>query len=88
MKNCGRFPEKEHITVDNTIWQLMELPKGFVRILNAYLDTRQNNSVVRLNVHSVHLNESDVFYCQFWFDDVTEPTVVQATEVLGMWSKV
>lgn len=87
-KACGRFPTEEHITIDNEIWQLMQLPKGFVRILNAYLDTRQNESVVRLNVNSVQINISDNFFCQFWFNDVIEPTVVAATEVLSMWGKV
>jgi hypothetical protein len=81
--SCGRYPMEEHITIDNLIWQVMEHPKGLVKILNAYLDLRQNKSVVRINVNSAELNNSDIFYCQFWFDDVT-PVVVKATDILGM----
>lgn len=91
-KTCGRFPQEEDVTVDNLIWQVLQLPKGFVKILNAYLDTRQNKTVVRINVNSVILSKFDVFYCQFWFDDdlnketgKSNPTVVKATEVLLMW---
>lgn len=85
---CGRFPQEKDITIDNTIWQVLEISKGFVKILNAYLDTRQNKSVVRINVNSVNLTESDVFFCQFWFNDSSNPIVVEATETLLMWGMV
>jgi hypothetical protein len=85
---CGRFPQEEHITVDNTIWQVLEISKGFVKILNAYLDTRQNKTVVRINVNSVNLTESDIFYCQFWYDGSSNPIIVRATETLLMWGEL
>lgn len=86
-ERCGRFPTEEHVVIDNLYWQILELPKGFLNILNAYLDLRQNKSVVRINVNSVLLNESNVFYCQFWYDEVSPPAVVKASEVLLMWSE-
>lgn len=86
-ESCGRLPTEEHITVDNLIWQILELPKGFMNILNAYLDLRQNQSTVRVNAISVLLNESDVFHCQFWFDNKRLPSVVKAREVLLMWGE-
>lgn len=91
LEKCGRFPEEKDIFTDNSIWQVMQHPKGFVKILNAYLDTRpdkrRNSTVVRLNVISVMLNdtEEDVVYCQFWFDGKAEAAVVKATEIWLMW---
>ena len=82
--SCGRFPSEGDIMVDNVIWQVMGHPKGDVKILNAYLDLRQNKSVVRINVSSVPLNNSDVVYCQFWYNDRHEPTVVRAVDILQM----
>ena len=70
--------------IDNVIWQVMEHPKGYVKILNAYLDQRQRKSVVRINVSSIPLNNSDVVYCQFWHDNAHEPTVVRAVDILQM----
>jgi hypothetical protein len=87
--SCGRLPAETDIFIDNTVWQVLQLPKGFVKILNAYLDTRPNQgvnkTVVRLNVNSVMLNKSDIFFCQFWYDGKSEPTVVNATDVLLQW---
>jgi hypothetical protein len=83
---CGRFPREEDITIDNTIWQVLEIPRGDVKLMNAYLDDRQNQTFVRINVNSVSLNLSrDDIYCQFWFDDKTQPTVVKASDYTLMW---
>jgi hypothetical protein len=87
-KTCGRFPEKDHINVDNVIWKILELQNGFVKILNAYLDLRQEQSIVRVNVNSIDLEiERDQIYCQFWFEgsESSEPQVTLATEFTLMW---
>jgi hypothetical protein len=85
---CGRFPKEQDITFDNTIWQVLEIPRGFVKLMNAYLDERQNQTVVRINANSIPLNISqDNIYCQFWFDDETQPLIVKASEYMLMWSK-
>jgi hypothetical protein len=88
-KICGRFPTEAQITVDNLFWQILELPKGFVNILNAYVDLRQNKSVVRVNVISFELNVNvtDVIHCQMWFGEEKSPKVVRAREVLLIWSE-
>lgn len=87
---CGRYPED--LMIDNTVWQVLHISKGLVNILNAYIDERPRlgtkSTVVRINVNSVELNDSDVFHCQFWYEDRTEAIVVKATEILLMWGKI
>lgn len=79
-------PTEEHITIDNEIWQVLETPNGFVKLLNAYLDTRQNRTVVRVNVNSVPINASMIL-CQFWFDEKSAPLIVQPSEIGKMISE-
>ena len=85
-EDCGRYPTEKHVTLNSFVWQVLAIPKGVVNILNAYLDLRQNKSVVRINVNSVMLNELDAFHCQFWFENSSKPTIIKATEVLLIWS--
>lgn len=84
---CGRFPEEKHIMTDNVVWQVLEIPKkGFVKILNAYLDQRQNKTVVRINVNSPPLeNQKDIFYCQFWFVNNSQPYIVRTSNIRTLW---
>jgi hypothetical protein len=88
-KICGRYPTEAQITVDNLFWQILELPKGFVNILNAYVDQRQNKSVVRVNVISFefNVNETNVIHCQMWFGEEKSPKIVRVSEVLLIWSE-
>jgi hypothetical protein len=86
-ETCGRFPTEQHITIDNVIWQVAEHPRGLVKILNAYLDLRQQKSVVRINVNSIALNNSDIFHCQFWDENGNQLSVVRSTEILQMKRK-
>jgi hypothetical protein len=87
-KTCGRFPTEERILIDNLYWQVLENYGSSLSILNAYLDLRQNKSVVRLNVNSQVLNSYEAFYCQFWFDGSKRPKIVQSNEVVLMWSEL
>lgn len=83
---CGRYPEKENINFDNQIWQILKLSNGVVKILNAYLDTRQNQSIVRFNVNSFDIKiRRDKIFCQFWFERSSQPIVTIATEYILMW---
>lgn len=79
---CGKFPEKKNIFVDNIIWQVLQTSFGFVYILNAYIDTRFNKTLVKLNVNAPLLDiKTHKFFCQFWFDDDTSQLlVVEATD--------
>lgn len=83
---CGRYPTEEDILIDNIVWQNLEMKKGFLKLLNAYLDERKNETIVRINASGKPLNISaDMIYCQFWFGEKSRPLVVKATEFLIMW---
>jgi hypothetical protein len=87
---CGRLPQEEHITIDNIIWQVLAIPKGFYMLMNAYLDERYNETLVRVSVIGKPIYiQNDEIYCQFWFDELpeTQPTVVKATEYFTMFPR-
>lgn len=85
-KTCGRFPKEEDILVESLVWQVLEMPSGFLYLFNAYLDDRLNKKTVRINTSGVKINITvDAIYCQFWFDEVSAPYTVKATEFILMW---
>jgi hypothetical protein len=87
--SCGRYPLPADITVDNVIWQELQIRKGFVKILNAYADKRpflnDTQTFIKLNVASVELNSSDVLFCQFWYENSVRPVVTKASSILLIW---
>lgn len=86
--SCGRYLKDEEIFIDNLIWQILEIPSGFVRLLNAYLDDRNNKTIVRINASGIKLDMSkDKIFCQFWSENIKEPHVVQASEYFLMWDE-
>lgn len=88
LKSCFRIPQESEIFIDNLIWQVLETRLGFLKLYNAYLDTRWNETVVRVNSNGPKMNiTEDQLYCQFFFDDETSPSVVKASEYLILWSK-
>lgn len=88
MQTCSRYPKSEHILIDNIYWQVLEHSRGIVDIFNAYLDLRQNNSVVRINVSVLPLNSSYLFHCQFWNDEKSFPRIVQSSDITqSIWRK-
>jgi hypothetical protein len=89
-EECVRYPEEKDILTDNTYWQVLQHPSGIVKILNAYVDTRPfngwNSTVVRISVLISSATRIDyLYYCQFWYDENSKPTVVKASEVDIMW---
>ena len=87
-KSCARFPEENEIFIDNLVWQLFETKGGFVKLLNAHLDTRWNSTVVRVNANGPKINfAEDSIYCQFWIDSKTPPLVIKVTETISLWTK-
>lgn len=87
LERCSRYPELTDIFYDNIYWQVLKIPSGFVKIFNAYLDDRRNQNIVKINVLSFLINiTTDTIYCQFWYDEVSEPVVIKATEYQMMWT--
>ena len=83
---CGRYPHEADILVDNIIWQVLEAQFGFVHLLNAYLDQRWNQTIVRVNVISPEIDvTTQKFYCQLWYDEKLPPSIVEATEFQSLW---
>ena len=83
---CGRYPEEGDVFTDNIIWQVLQTSFGFIYLLNAYLDERWNQRIVRVNIISQKLNiSSQKLFCQFWFDDKSTPIVVEASEFQSIW---
>jgi hypothetical protein len=87
--SCSKFPRDEEIQIDHEIWQTLTIPKGDYKIMNAYVDNRDDETVVRVMMAGYELDyNSDHIYCQFWFEDSPNavPFVQKATEYFMMWS--
>lgn len=85
-ESCGRLPLKDEIIIEN-VWQIFKTPKGIVRLLNAYLDTRTKESVVRINANGIKLEKGHSVYCQLFYDDNNPPEVVKVSEFIPMWNQ-
>ena len=91
-KNCSRLPDENEISFDNVIWQNFKTKFGAenvtLKLLNAYVDQRWNNSVVRISTIGKIANlTADPIYCQYWFENENRPSVVEASEIQSLWEK-
>jgi hypothetical protein len=83
---CENLQKPEDVTINNIIWQVLETSDGRVNLLNAYLDERWNKTVVSINANGPNLNVSyHKVYCQFWFENIEQPLVVQVSEFRTMY---
>lgn len=87
---CGRLPQKEDVIMDGITWQVFKIQKGLYKLMNAYLDMREQLMIVRVAMMGLELNiTTDSIFCQFWYDDLpdSQPTVVKASEFIFMWER-
>lgn len=78
---CGCFPSEKDILIDNVMWQILELEVGFLKLLNAYYDSRWNGTFVKINVNGPEINiQKHKIFCQFWIDEGVGPIVVEASK--------
>lgn len=85
---CGRLPGEADLKFDKKMWQMFETSKSSYRIMNAYLDDRENRKIVRVAVSGDRLNiTNDVVFCQFWINELpgTQPVVMKASQFVMMW---
>jgi hypothetical protein len=82
---CDSLRKPREIILDNVIWQVMKTRRGRINLLNAYLDSRFNRKVVRINALGPNFNETyrDI-HCQFWFDD-GKVKVVRVFRFFNLW---
>lgn len=85
---CGRYPTNRDIHFNNITWQVFEIPKGPIYLLNAYLDERRNETIVRVNLIGPKIdNKEDKIYCHFWYNHSDEGYVVPAHEFIHLGKK-
>ena len=83
---CGRFPEEKDIFIDNIVWQVLDTPIGFIKLLNAYVDDRWNKTEVIINANGPKMYPKPIsFYCQFWYSNSDEPIIVNTSTVQSLW---
>lgn len=87
--NCDVHAPVEHeIVTDKDVWQVLQVSKKKkLKFFNAYLDTRQNPAVVRINSYGPkHFIENPELYCRFWYEDerVYSSEVIKASGVQSM----
>ena len=83
----NRIPSEKEIIIDNLVWQILKTPHGRLKFFNAYLDTRQNKSVVRINSNGPRIYiQNKNLYCQFWFESEAKlhQKVVKASDIQSM----
>lgn len=88
-KSCvTQQPSERKVFIHNMIWQVVETSKGILFLLNAYIDDRENKTIIRVNVNGIELNlTSDVIFCHLWFNGSSEAKTVRATEIILMWDE-
>ena len=83
---CGVYPKQREIVVDNLIWQVLYSKNGIWSLLNAYLDTRQKKTLVRINAIGPKEDyEKAKVFCQFWCENRVQPLVVMSTKMLPLF---
>lgn len=87
-KTCGRYPQESDILFDNINWQVLDTPAGMIKLLNAYMDRRFNETVVKINSNGpkVYAHTLNIF-CQFWMSDTSVPYIVRSMEIQSLWTK-
>ena len=69
IEDCGRLPQEADIFIDNVMWQVYQTNRGFVKLFSAHLDTRWNETSVKIlaNGPVISTNRMAVI-CQFWYE--------------------
>lgn len=85
-KTCAKYPNLKTLEFSNLYWQTLKTKNTTFQILGAYLDTRTNDSIVRLVGSIDELNVTTKTFCQFWFAGEKAPSFAP-TEYKYIWNK-
>jgi hypothetical protein len=81
----------QDINVSDINWQVTSTSNGTFYFYSAYFDDREalkNNSVVRILALIDKIDVSVKAYCQFWFDGMRTPIIVEVREYIMTWPKL
>ncbi|KAJ3651685.1 hypothetical protein Zmor_017708 [Zophobas morio] len=76
-QTCARFPDLFDLQFRNNTWQLQKTTNGIFHLLNAYLDLRKGSLIRIVATYDVSKTQ-ETFYCQFWYNNNSGPTVVSS----------
>lgn len=84
---CKLLQKPTRIVTNNFNWQIVNTLDGRVSLLNAYLDTRLNGTVVLINSNGPDLgNYFGNIFCQFYYDnDHEKPYFVKVSSFRSLW---
>ncbi|KAG5668808.1 hypothetical protein PVAND_016732 [Polypedilum vanderplanki] len=85
---CGRFPQIFDLNISDISWQVTNTSNGTFYLFNAYYDDRkdlENGTVVRILAFINKINPQIKTFCQMWFENFTEPDMIEVYEYRMAW---
>lgn len=83
---CAKYPNLKALEFNNLYWQTLRTKNTTFQLLGAYLDTRTNDSIVRLIGSIDELNVTTATFCQFWFAGAKAPSFAP-TRYKYIWNR-
>ncbi|XP_070489870.1 uncharacterized protein [Chironomus tepperi] len=88
--NCGKFPLETDLNITDIYWQVKNTTNGTFYLYNAYYDDRKGvNGLPFVRIIAL-INVIDPIvktFCQFWYENVSEPIVVEVYEYRYIWNR-
>lgn len=84
--NCGKFPSQNDLNITDTYWQVTTTRNGTFYLYNAYYDDRVRPPVVRILALINVIFPTVRTYCQFWYENVSEPIISEVSEYRYIWN--
>jgi len=88
-QNCGRFPLESDLNITDIYWQVTNTTNGTFYLYNAYYDDRKEINglpVVRILGMINVIDPVVKTFCQFWYENVSQPLIVEVFEYRYIWN--